>query len=76
VLRPPHEPGVRLPDAVSLLRAPVKSDRYDVDEQSEDVITVARVEVEAVGVGCSGDQQIRDRRDAGGTGAGDCFDGC
>jgi len=54
--------GDRLPGAVSLLRAPVNSDRYDVDElgKSEDVITVARVEVEAVGVGCSGDQQVRE----------------
>jgi len=40
----------------------MNSDRYDVDElgKSDDVITVARVEVEAVGVGCSGDQQVRE----------------
>ena len=70
--------SVRLPGAVSLLRAPVKSDRYDVDElgKSEDVITVARAEVEAVGVGCAAINRSANRRDAGGTGAGDCLDGC
>ena len=68
----------RLAGAVSLLRAPVKSDRYDVDElgTSEDVITVARAEVEAVGVGCAAINRSANRRDAGGTGAGDCLDGC
>jgi hypothetical protein len=68
----------RLPGAVSLLRAPVTSDRYDVDElgKSEDVITVARVEVEPLAWAVAAINRSANRRGAGGTGEGDCLDGC
>ncbi len=64
--------------SIGVRRGPAKSDRYDVDAlgKSEDGITVARVQVEAGGVGWRAINRPANRRDAGGTGAGDCLDGC